>query len=81
MDKIVERFRRVIRQAQRVFHLAIALVFLFLAVSGVVVALELWQEHRHKGNGGVAEIAIVAGFAALLMIFALYSFAKARSVR
>jgi cytochrome b subunit of formate dehydrogenase len=69
------------RQTQRVFHLAMALVFLFLAVSGGSVALEMWEEHRHKAGGGIVGLTVMAAFAALLMIFSLYSFAKARSVR
>ncbi len=81
MGKIAERFQRGVRHTQRIFHLAIALIFLFLAVSGAAVAIEMWQEHRHQANSGVVGFTVMAAFAAVLMIFSLYSFAKARSVR
>ncbi len=81
MGKLVERVRRGFRQVQRFFHLAVALVFLFLAVSGAVMTFEMWQEHRRQAHGSILGLTVMAGFAALLMIFALYSFAKARSVR
>ncbi len=81
MGRFSYRFRRGVRQTKRFFHLAVALVFLFWAVSGAAVALEMWHEHQRKAGSGIAGFTLMAAFAALLIVFSLYSFAKARSVR
>ena len=67
--------------AQRVFHLLVGLVFLFLAMAGASVSLKLWGDYRKAPAEGLLVFGMVASFTVLLIIFCLYSFVKARSVR
>lgn len=69
------------RQVQRVFHLLVGLAFLFLAVAGASVSLAEWRYYRQAPSVGLMRFSLLAGFTVLLVIFCLYSFAKARSVR
>jgi TRAP-type C4-dicarboxylate transport system permease small subunit len=81
VGRISEQFRRVVRQARRVLELIVGLAFLFLAGAGGEVSFRLWKEHRNHPEQGMATFGLVASFTVLLIIFSLYSFARARSVR
>lgn len=69
------------RQARRLFHMLIGLVFLGLAGAGVTVSLAEWQFYRQDPAAGMLRFDLLAGFTVILVLFGLYSFAKARSVR
>jgi len=67
--------------AQRLFQLLVGVAFLCLAFAGAHVALAEWLFYRHEPASGLVRFYLVAGFTVLLILFSLYSFAKARSVR
>ena len=67
--------------AQRLFQLLVGVTFLCLAFFGAYVALTEWRLYRHEPLAGLVRFYLVAGFTVLLILFSLYSFAKARSVR
>lgn len=75
------RLASLFRSAQRTFHVLVALAFLFLSVAGVSVSLAEWRTYQRAPEAGALTFALVASFTVLLIIFCLYSFAKARSVR
>lgn len=72
---------RLFCRARQMFHLLIALVFLFLTIAGISVSMKLWQDYQKLPGQGVWGFGMVASFTVLLLIFCLYSFLKARSVR
>jgi hypothetical protein len=59
----------------------VGLAFLFLALAGAAVSFSEWQYYTQAPAVGLARFYLVVGFTVLLVIFCLYSFAKARSVR
>lgn len=59
----------------------VGLAFLLLAVAGASVSFSEWQYYSKAPSVGLARFSTVAGFTILLIIFSLYSFLKARSVR
>jgi hypothetical protein len=67
--------------ARRLFQLLIGVAFLCLAFAGAHVALTEWLFYRREPSAGLVRFYLVAGFTVLLILFSLYSFAKARSVR
>ncbi len=70
------------RQAKRLVHMLEALAFLILAFIGACVSFSEWQRYRHTpGRWELVAFALVASFTVLLVMFGLYSFVKARSVR
>ncbi len=72
--------RKYFIQLQRVFHVLVGFAFLFLSIAGIAVSLKLWSEYRTSPAEGWASLGMVASFTVLLIIFCLYSFAKARSI-
>ena len=74
-------FKLCFRNAQRLFHLMVGLAFLVLAIAGVTVSFSEWQYYVQSPSEGMVRFVLVAGFTVLLVIFCLYSFVKARSVR
>ena len=72
---------RTFRRTQQVFHLLIALAFLFLTGAGVEVSLQLWRDYQKTPAGGMWSFGMVVSFTVVLLFFSLYSFLKARSVR
>lgn len=70
-----------LRHAQQLFHFLIGLTFLFLALGGVSVSILEWRYYQQSPAGGVLRLTLVASFTVLLIVFGLYSFLKARSVR
>jgi ABC-type uncharacterized transport system permease subunit len=69
------------RQVQRLFHFVIGLAFLGLAGACVMVSLEEWKHYLETPSAGLGWFSALAAFALLLLLLALYSFLKARSVR
>jgi hypothetical protein len=67
--------------AQRLFHLLVGVAFLGLAFAGAHVSLAEWLFYRREPASGLLRFYLVAGFTVVLILFSLYSFAKARSVR
>lgn len=70
-----------LRRARQVFHLLIGIAFLFLTLAGVSVSMRLWEDYRTAPATGPWAFSMVACFTVLLLIFSLYSFLRARSVR
>jgi hypothetical protein len=73
--------QRLFCRAQQLFHVLIGVVFLFLTMAGASVSIKLWQDYQKMPNQGVWGLGMVVSFTVLLLIFCLYSFVKARSVR
>jgi TRAP-type C4-dicarboxylate transport system permease small subunit len=73
--------RRLFCRARQLFHLLIAVVFLFFTMAGISVSMKLWQDYQKIPTQGIWGFSMVASFTVLLLIFCLYSFVKARSVR
>jgi hypothetical protein len=69
------------RHLQRLFHLLVGLAFLFLAFAGAGVSFTEWRYYQATPSVGLVRFGLLAGFTVLLLIFCLYSLAKARSVR
>ena len=59
----------------------VGLAFLFLAVAGAAVSFSEWEYYRKAPSVGLVRFSLVAAFTVILIIFCLYSFVKARSVR
>ena len=81
MSRLSDLIGRWFRQAQRFFHMLVGLAFLFLALAGVAVSLDEWRFYRAAPSVGLVRFSLLASFTVLLIIFSLYSFAKARNVR
>ena len=69
------------RQAERLFHMLVGLVFLVLTFAGVTVSITEWQYYQRSPSQGLVRFGLLASFTVLLFVFCLYSFLKARSVR
>jgi hypothetical protein len=67
--------------AKRLFHMLIALAFMFLTLMGVSVTYSEWEGYRKTPEEGLVHFTMFGGFTVFLAILCLYSFAKARSVR
>jgi uncharacterized membrane protein len=74
-------FSQLFRNARRLFHMLVGLVFLVLSVAGATVSFSEWQYYLKSPSEGMVRFVLVASFTVLLIIFCLYSFAKARSIR
>lgn len=72
---------RLFCRARQLFHVLIGVVFLFLTMAGASVSMKLWQDYRQMPSQGIWGFGMVVSFTVLLLIFCLYSFVKARSVR
>lgn len=81
MSRLGDLFRLAYRSAQRLFHLMVGVAFLVLALAGASVSFSEWRYYRQAPSVGLVRFGLLAGFTVLLLIFCLYSFAKARSVR
>jgi hypothetical protein len=69
------------RLARRLFHVLVGITFLFFAAAGVTLSLAEWRTYLEAPSNGPWRLGMMAGFTLLLLIFGLYSFVKARSVR
>jgi len=74
-------FTKFFRYAQRLFHMLVGLAFLILAVAGASVSYSEWQYYLKSPSVGSVRFIVYASFTVLLVIFGLYSFIKARSIR
>ena len=72
---------RLFRRAKQLFHMLIGIAFLVMTLAGVSVSIELWKDYQRMPGKGPWAFSMVASFTALLLIFGLYSFLRARSVR
>jgi hypothetical protein len=81
LSKLGDLLRGGLRSAERMFHMLVGVVFLFLALAGASVAFQEWQSYQRSPSVGLVRFGLLAGFTALLFVFCLYSFLKARSVR
>jgi hypothetical protein len=59
----------------------VGLAFLTLAVAGASVSFSEWQYYLKSPSVGLVHFVLYASFTVLLVIFCLYSFLKARSIR
>lgn len=69
------------RQARRIFHVLVGIIFFFFAAAGATLSHSEWQAYSHQPANGVWRFAILLSFTVLLVIFGVYSIAKARRVR
>lgn len=69
------------RLARRLFHVLVGIAFIFFATAGGTLALAEWRAYAQAPANGVWRFATISGFSILLLIFGLYSFLKARSIR
>ena len=81
MSNLGHLFSHWFRNAQRVFHMLVGLAFLIFAVAGASVSFWEWQYYVKSPSVGLVRFVLFASFTVLLIIFGLYSFAKARSIR
>ena len=59
----------------------LGLVFLVLAAFGASESFSEWRRHVRSPSEGLVSFILYTSFTVLLVIFGLYSFAKARSIR
>jgi len=69
------------RQGRRIFHFLVGITFLLLAAAGVTQSVSEWRAYSETPSNGMWRFDVLAGFTLLLLIFGLYSLAKARSIR
>lgn len=81
MSKLAYLLRQFLRNAQRLFQMLVGLMFLVLAAAGAAVSLSEWEHYVKSPSGGLVSFVLYASFTVLLIVFSLYSFAKARSIR
>jgi uncharacterized membrane protein len=81
LGKLAELLSNWTRQAERLFHMLVGLIFLVLTLAGVTVSVTEWQYYQRSPSQGLLRFGLLASFTVLLFIFCLYSFLKARSVR
>jgi uncharacterized membrane protein len=81
LGKLSDLLSRWMRQAERLFHILVGLVFLVLTLAGITVSITEWQYYQRSPSQGLLRFGLLTSFTVLLFIFCLYSFVKARSVR
>ena len=81
MSRLGSLFHHWFLNAKRLFHLMIALAFMFLTFAGAAQAYSAWEDYRKIPGEGLKYFSMFGGFTVFLAILCLYSFAKARSVR
>jgi hypothetical protein len=69
------------RHAKRLFHVLVGIAFLVLSAAGASQCFAEWRAYTERPMNGMWRFDVVAGFTVLLLIFGVYSFLKARSVR
>ena len=69
------------RQTRRLFHALVGLTFLVFAAIGASLSYSEWRTYAQNPSSGMWRFGTIAGFSLLLVIFGLYSFLRARSVR
>ena len=81
MSKLGYLFSQCFRNAKRLFHMLVGLAFLVLAVAGAAASFSEWQFYLRSPSVGLVRFILFASFTVLLIIFCLYSFLRARSIR
>lgn len=81
MSKLGNLISQSLRNVRRLFHMLVGLAFLALAMAGVTASLAEWQDYLRYPSGGLVRAILFASLTVLLIIFCLYSFLKARSIR
>ncbi|MGA2611340.1 MAG: hypothetical protein ABSH01_28160 [Terriglobia bacterium] len=81
MSKLGNLISQSLRNVQRLFHMLVGLAFLVLAVAGAAASFSEWQYYLRSPSVGLVRFILFASFTMLLIVFCLYSFAKARSIR
>jgi divalent metal cation (Fe/Co/Zn/Cd) transporter len=81
LSQLGNLFHHGYRNAQRLFHMLVGVIFMALAAGGAMVTFNEWMDYRKRPQEGVVELAIYAAFTIFLVILGLYSFVKARNVR
>jgi len=81
LSKLGNLISRCLRNAQRLFHMLVGLAFLVLAMAGAAVSVSEWQDYLRSPSVGLVRAILFASLTVLLIIFCLYSFLKARSIR
>ena len=69
------------RHTRRLFHMLVGLTFLVFAGIGASLTYSEWHAYAQNPSSGMWRLGAIAGFSLLLVMFGLYSFLKARSVR
>lgn len=69
------------RHTRRLFHVLVGVAFLLLAAASAAQSFAEWRAYTERPVSGMWRFALMAGFTVMLLIFGLYSFLKARSVR
>ena len=81
MSKLGNLISHSFRHAQRLFHMLVGMAFLVLAVAGAGACFSEWQFYLKSPSVGLVRFILFASFTVLLIIFCLYSFLKARSIK
>jgi len=81
VSKLGQLISTAYRQALRLFHVLVGVIFLGLAVAGATVSFREWEQYRESASLGLVRLYLFASFTVLLILCGLYSFVKARSVR
>src|SRR2546426_12463513 len=67
LSKFGDLVRKWFRQAQRLFHMAVALVFLVLTLAGAAGSVGLWADYQRAPPEGPWGFGLVAGFTVRLV--------------
>ncbi len=81
MSKLGNLISQCFHNAQRLFHMLVGLAFLGLAMAGVTASLSEWHNYLTYPSGGLVRFILFASLTVVLVVFCLYSFVKARSIR
>ncbi len=81
MSRLGNLFRNLFLNAQRLFHLLIALAFMVLTLAVASQTFVEWEDYRKTPEAGLLYFQLYGGLTVFLAILCLYSFVKARNVR
>ena len=81
MNRLGYLVRQLFRNAQRLFQVLVGVAFMMLAAAGATAAFAEWQQYGKSPSGGLVRFVLYSSFTVILIIFSLYSFAKARNIR
>jgi len=69
------------RRAHRTFELLVGVIFMLLAGAGAAISFSEWNNYLGHRSAGLFRFYLYSGFTIVLILFCLYSFLKARSIR
>jgi hypothetical protein len=81
LSRLGNLFHHFFLNAQRLFHLLIALAFMVLTLAAASQTFLAWEDYRKTPDAGLIYFELYGGLAVFLAILCLYSFVKARNVR